>query len=197
MKRFTAEDFNRMPVEGQGRSSLADSGAGSSGDRSVDVMIMRLIEENYKLRDQLKCQEEKETRERDSRDPPKERSRSPKRGRSPRRRSSANPLTRRRSASSARTSVATGARVDVASGAQAPLRAGRNSSSLRTRPQSLSRRRRGEHVPRSRNGVRQKGVLASSSRRRPRGARRLRPLRKEVLRSQTSAALVSRPILPG
>ena len=44
--------------------------------------MMRLIEENYKLRDQLKRQE-KETRARDSQDPPKERSRSPKRGRSP------------------------------------------------------------------------------------------------------------------
>ena len=46
--------------------------------------MMRLIEENYKLRDQLRRQEEKEPRDRrDSRDPPKERSRSPKRGRSP------------------------------------------------------------------------------------------------------------------
>ncbi|CAK8991434.1 Retrovirus-related Pol polyprotein from transposon TNT 1-94 [Durusdinium trenchii] len=58
MKRFTSADFNRMLAEGQGRSSVADSGAGSSGDR------LRLIEENYKLRDQLKRQEGKETRER-------------------------------------------------------------------------------------------------------------------------------------
>ena len=73
MKRVTSADFGRTVAEGQGKSSVADSGAGSSGDRSVDVM-MRLIEENYKLRDQLKRQEEKETRGR---------SRSPKRGRSP------------------------------------------------------------------------------------------------------------------
>ena len=46
--------------------------------------MTRLIEENYKLRDQLRRQEEKETCDRrDSREPWKGRLRSPKRGRSP------------------------------------------------------------------------------------------------------------------
>ena len=42
-------------------AGLRDSGTGSSGDRSVDMM-MRLIDENYSLRDQLRAQGDQEQR---------------------------------------------------------------------------------------------------------------------------------------
>ena len=58
-------------------AGLRDSGTGSSGDRSVDMM-MRLIDENYRLRDQLRAQGDQEQRS-------SERDRSRRRRSSPRR----------------------------------------------------------------------------------------------------------------
>jgi Spy/CpxP family protein refolding chaperone len=61
-------------------AGLRDSGTGSSGDRSVDMM-MRLIDENYRLRDQLRAQGDQEQRS-SERDRSRRRRSSPQRERS-------------------------------------------------------------------------------------------------------------------